>query len=306
MPDGFLNIDKPRGPSSHDIVRLLKKLLIRERSEKIGHTGTLDPSASGVLVICLGRANRLAEYVLQHPKEYIGIIRLGSTTDTLDSKGKITETKSIPEFSQDMLDEIAEKFMGRIMQIPPVISALKINGERYYVKARRGETFEPPPRATTVYNLKLERKDGENIVLRVKCASGFYVRSLARDIASALGTVGHLHELVRTSVGGFNLQDAITPEQIEIGGSEFVSKRIYTTDFPMDLLNRIQIPRNLVHRFLLGQILTLETGEYEIGVDSAIYFENMFLGVGIMESGENGHALRPKKVIARIEELSGL
>jgi tRNA pseudouridine55 synthase len=303
LPDGFLNINKPEGPSSHDIVRLLKRLLGVDKSQKLGHTGTLDPSARGVLVICLGRANRLAEYVLRHPKEYKGVIKLGSLTDTLDSKGKITESKPVPEFGQHELNSLAENFIGKIMQIPPAISALKIQGERYYIKARRDEPFEPPPRQTMVYNLELKKCDHQTIELHVKCASGFYVRSLARDVALALDTVGHLDQLVRTSVGPFKLDDSITCEQIETNALDIVVENIKPLDFPMGILDKISIPCDCARRFLLGQIIKLDSDENSLGDDLSVYHETVFLGVAVIEKCENEYYLQPKKVIARIDEL---
>ena len=282
---------------------MLKRALSTEKPVKIGHTGTLDPSASGVLIICLGRANRLAEYVLMHPKEYRGLIRLGSGTDTLDAAGKVIESKPVPEFDQTNLDSLAaEKFHGKIMQIPPAVSALKKDGERYYVKAQRGEPVEPPARETTIYSLALKKLDVSNIEILVRCSSGFYVRSLARDVARELGTVGHLDELVRTSVGNFTIDDAVDPGLIQ--GLDSIKGKIYPVDYPMDIIPRIDINIEFARGFIKGIPCTIESSPGMSGVDRiSVYSGDIFLGIGEVRELEPQFELIPKKVITRQEMI---
>ena len=299
--NGFLNINKPQGPTSHDIVRSLKRFLNAETPHKIGHTGTLDPPASGVLVIGIGQANRLAEYILMHPKEYTGIIRLGTITDTLDADGETTETKEIPKFDQNRLGEITPVFTGEIMQVPPIVSALKKDGERYYVKARRGETEEPPARKVTVHALELDKTDDETIKLQVQCSSGFYVRSLARDIARQIGTVGHLDKLTRISVGPFKIEDAIDLDWIEQNGADAVFKtRLNPLDFPMDILARIEIDGEEASLFKQGMKRHVAPPEdIPLNSDIAVYSPDGFIGIGLLKHENDNLILKPRKVLGK-------
>ena len=296
--DGFLNINKPVGPTSHDVVRTLKRLLNKSFKHKIGHTGTLDPSAKGVLVIGIGRANRLAEYILLHPKEYSGIVNLGKTTDTLDADGKVVETCGIPEFNSNQLDSIIKDLSGEIMQIPPVVSALKKDGERYYVKARRGEMFEPDARPVNVYNMNLKQLDEERIELYVKSSSGFYVRSLARDIAVKLGTIGYLSNLIRLSVGPFRIEDSIDIDWIEEHGyEETFENHLYPVHAPMDILPRLDIPESENGFFSQGMKRRIDDSSLPLSTDIAIFSNGVLSGIGRIVESENGLILIPRKVI---------
>jgi tRNA pseudouridine55 synthase len=301
QPQGFLNIYKPPGPSSHDIVRSLKKLLCEGNKPKIGHTGTLDPPASGVLIIALGRASRLVEYVLRHPKEYTGIIRLGASTDTLDSDGEISELRDVPDFNHADIERIISKFTGTIKQIPPAVSALKKDGVRYYVHARHGSPVEPPAREAHVYDLKLQKIDFQTISVYVKCASGFYVRSLARDVASELGTIGHLDHLVRTAVGDFTLADSLDVEWIEDHGRDKTfSEHLYPVEFPMGILLKISVDDNNAQAFQLGMKRFIrEDIDLPTGTDIAVYSPTGFIGVGEIRIEEGKFQLKPNKVIVK-------
>lgn len=298
MIDGFLNINKPPGPSSHDIVRTLKQLLNKEFKHKIGHTGTLDPPASGILVIGIGRGNRLAEYVLKHPKEYTGKIKLGTGTETLDSKGEITETKPVLSFSQNDLDILAAEFTGKIIQVPPAISALKKDGVKFYVHARRGNPVEPDPREAFVYNLTLEKSSDDEIELKVKCASGFYVRSLARDVARKLGTVGHLDKLVRISVGEFRIEESITTEWIEQNGIERTfNEKLLPLEFPLSLFPRIQLDDIEAGLFTRGMIRIIDDETPPLDSDIAVFSKDRILGIGIIRLEDEKRLLKPRKVL---------
>jgi tRNA pseudouridine55 synthase len=298
MIDGFLNINKPPGPSSHDIVRTLKQLLNKEYKHKIGHTGTLDPPASGVLVIGIGRGNRLAEYILMHPKEYTGIIKLGTGTDTLDSKGETTETKPVEKFEQNDLDTLAAEFTGRIIQVPPAVSALKKDGVKFYVKARRGDPVEPDPREALVYCLTLHKSSDDEIELKVKCASGFYVRSLARDVARKLGTVGHLDKLVRISVGGFRIEESITTKWIEENGIERTfEEKLLPLEFPLSLLLRIQLDDIESGLFTKGMIRIIDDETLPLNSHVAVFSKDRILGIGIIRLEDQMRILKPHKVL---------
>lgn len=299
--DGFLNIYKPPGPTSHDMVRSVKKLLCENNEPKIGHIGTLDPPASGVLIIAVGKGNRLVEYVLRHPKEYTGLIRLGALTDTLDSDGEITMLKDVPEFSQKDLDNLIPKFTGTFMQVPPAVSALKKDGVRYYVRARRGDAEEPPARKATSYELRLRQIDFQTISLYVQCASGFYVRSLARDIASELNTLGFLDNLVRTAVGNFQFSDSIDIEWIEKHGRiKTFETHLHPLDFPMEILPRIDVDSNQVKAFRLGNIQPVQIPDgFPIDTDIAVFGPDGFTGIGEIRQASGNSLLKPNKVIVK-------
>jgi tRNA pseudouridine55 synthase len=208
MIDGVLVCDKPAGLTSHDVVARVRRLAGQRR---VGHGGTLDPPATGVLVIALGRATRLLPYLPLEPKRYLAVITFGAETDTLDATGTVVATAGTAGVDRLSLERALAGFLGPQRQVPPMVSAVKVGGERLYAKARRGETVEREPRPVTIYELALrELADGEQplATVAVTCSGGTYVRSLAADLGRALGTLAHLAELRRTAVGRFAEADA--------------------------------------------------------------------------------------------------
>ncbi|MBI3085890.1 MAG: tRNA pseudouridine(55) synthase TruB [candidate division NC10 bacterium] len=209
---GVLNINKPAGMTSHDVVDAVRKILGVRR---VGHTGTLDPQATGVLPLCVGRATRIAQFLTQADKEYLTTLRLGVTTDTLDAAGKETgRVEDIRVRREDLL-AILPRFVGEIQQVPPIFSAKKYRGERLYRLARRGEKVERPPVAVRVHGLELLEFTPPFVRLRATCSKGTYARSLCDDIGRALGCGGHLHALTRTRSGRFSLDGILTLEALE-------------------------------------------------------------------------------------------
>jgi tRNA pseudouridine55 synthase len=200
--DGVIIVDKPLGPTSHDVVQRIRKTF---KTREVGHAGTLDPMATGVLVVAIGEATKLIPYLTAGDKSYDATIRLGVATDTLDAEGKETERAAVPA-SLDLEAALSIE-RARTEQIPPAFSAIHANGERAHEKARRGESVDLPPRPVSVRALELVRHDGDVLGLRLVVSKGYYVRSLARDLAAALGTVGHLTALRRTRSGAFSLSD---------------------------------------------------------------------------------------------------
>ena len=199
-------IDKPIGLTSHDVVQVIRRGTGIRRA---GHTGTLDPRASGVLVVLIGPAVRLSEYVSASDKRYQATIRLGSSTDTYDSEGEITETASVDGVSEDRFLEVLDSFIGEIEQVPPPYSAVKVKGRRAYDMARKGEEIDLEPRKIQVYSLDVLEWAPPEVVIDVYCSSGTYVRSLANDLGKSLGTGAHLIGLRRTKSGRFTLRDAV-------------------------------------------------------------------------------------------------
>jgi tRNA pseudouridine55 synthase len=206
MTHGVLIVDKPQGPTSHDVVGRLRRIL---RTRAVGHAGTLDPLATGVLVIGVGEGTKLLQHLTGADKEYVTTVRLGEQTDSLDSQGKVIARQAVPDgLTRARVEEVASGFRGALRQRVPEISAVKVDGERLYARARRGDVVEAPERDVTVHALEILRVELPEIELRVRSSKGFYVRSLGRDLALALGTVGHLTALRRTHSGSFSVADA--------------------------------------------------------------------------------------------------
>jgi tRNA pseudouridine55 synthase len=207
MSHGVLVIDKPLGPTSHDVVQLVRRAF---GTRAVGHAGTLDPMATGVLVVGVGEATKLLHYLSGVDKVYLATITLGTLTDSLDAQGRVLETRPLPaDLSLAAVSRIAAGFLGEQVQRVPDISAIKQAGQPLYQRARRGEVVDAPERRVHVYALDVLRVDEATIELRVHCGKGFYVRSLARDLAAALGSVGHLSALRRVASGAFSLADAV-------------------------------------------------------------------------------------------------
>jgi tRNA pseudouridine55 synthase len=209
--DGILLIDKAAGWTSHDVVAKARGITGQRR---IGHTGTLDPMATGLLIACLGKATRLVEYMTLHEKRYEGEITLGFATDTDDAEGTVVSQRPVPPITPGQLREIERAFTGTLQQRPPAYSAVKVDGQRAYAAARRGNALELAAREVMVYRLELEPLAPDLLRVRVHCGSGTYVRSLARDIGEALGCGAHLSKLRRTHAGGFSVADAITLDDL--------------------------------------------------------------------------------------------
>ena len=213
---GFVVVDKEPGWTSHDVVaRTRKKLNMR----KVGHSGTLDPPATGVLILGIGKATRLLKYVTDLPKRYTATMVLGAETSTLDAEGEITSTQSTEGVCLKNLQEAGTQFTGDILQIPPMVSAVKVDGKRLYEIAREGKEVERKPRSVSIYELSIEKTAVKDIYrINVTCGSGTYIRSLVSDIARAAGTVAHVGDLRRNSIGSFNESDASPIEEIDIIG----------------------------------------------------------------------------------------
>lgn len=208
---GIILLDKPTGMSSNKALQIVKH---RFNAKKAGHTGSLDPLATGLLPICLGQATKISEYLLDSHKKYTTLIKLGQTTDTLDSEGQLIESKPI-EVSEAQLQAALEQFRGDIKQVPPMYSALKKDGQPLYKRARKGEVIDRPARDMTVHSLSAERIDEEHVRLNVHCSSGFYIRSLAHDLGQVLGCGAHVVELRRTEIKSVLVEQAVSLETIE-------------------------------------------------------------------------------------------
>ncbi len=211
--NGIINVNKPPGITSHDVVYRLRKIL---NIKKIGHTGTLDPDAEGVLPMCVGKGTKIADELTAKEKQYLAELTLGITTDTQDISGEIIKTRAVTA-SREEIENAVMSFTGEIEQIPPMYSAIKVNGRKLYELAREGKTVEMPPRSVTVYNIEIMDIDTVNnkVSLLVDCSKGTYIRTLCNDIGEKLGCGGVMSKLKRTRSGDFRIEDSYTLEQIE-------------------------------------------------------------------------------------------
>ena len=237
-PCGVLLIDKPAGMTSHDVVGKVRRLY---HTRKVGHTGTLDPMATGVLVILIGRAAKAAEYLSVHNKPYEAVMRLGLTTDTEDTTGQtLTVSNEIP--SAEQVIEKANTFVGEILQVPPMYSALKVNGQKLVDLARKGIEVERVARPITVFSMACAHLQSHDYALRVQCSSGTYIRTLCADIGKALGCGGAMAALRRTETGGFTLEECITPEALETLSEEERLQRLIPTEALFADLPAVNLP----------------------------------------------------------------
>ncbi len=203
--NGVLVVDKPQGVTSFDVVREVRR---RFKVKKVGHTGTLDPMATGVLPVCIGEATKVAQFIIEADKRYDACVTLGTTTDTLDAEGKTLVTRPVPLITRELLEEAFARFRGTFAQVPPMYSAIKVGGKRLYELARAGEEVERAPREVTVFELTLRDFSATEVKLSVHSSKGFFVRSLAADLGEALGCGAHLSALRRTQSGPFTLAQA--------------------------------------------------------------------------------------------------
>ena len=300
---GVLLIDKPQGMSSQQVVSKVKYLLKSDvhDSKKAGHTGTLDPMATGLLPICLGEATKFSHYQLDAVKSYQAIIKLGEQTDTGDAEGEIITTIPVPHVTQAMLQSVTEQFLGEIMQVPPMYSALKKDGKKLYELAREGIEVERAARPLTIYQLSLTPLSDQQLQLTVTCSKGTYVRVLAEDIAKALGTLGHLTALRRIQTGDFEIANAITLADFAALDVAARFDKLLAVDACVHSLPSLVLDDNQSKRIRQGQRLnvktTMLTQQLNLTFNQTFRLfddHEQFLGTGLLEP--NGR-LQPMKLV---------
>ena len=280
--DGIIIINKPTGCTSHDIVYKVKKIF----NEKVGHTGTLDPMAEGVLPILVGKGTLLSKYLINHNKKYIVELQLGTKTDTADSEGKIVEQKTVNEekISKENIKNIFKSFIGIQEQIPPMYSAIKVNGKKLYEYARKGQEVDIKPRQIEIFNINLIEYSVEKkqIKFEVFCGKGTYIRSLCEDIAQKLETVGYMKSLKRIQVGDFKIEDSITINKLEenIQDNNFIKSKFISIEKLFNEKASVKLDNKKMKLFLNGVRLTqtLDDGIYRIYNEN-----NVFVGIGVVE-----------------------
>ncbi|OQY42900.1 MAG: tRNA pseudouridine(55) synthase TruB [Desulfobacteraceae bacterium 4572_87] len=212
--DGILLVDKAEGETSHGVVKKVRFALRQGKRYKVGHAGTLDPFATGLLVVLLGQGTKLSRFIMAGEKEYLATLELGVETDTLDPTGTVTAIRDVPKLSLDHIQETAKRYEGRIRQTPPAYSAVKHQGLRAYTLARKGISVNLKERTVTVHSISIVSVDLPHVTMRIRCGSGTYIRSLAADLAKDLGSVGRLKTLRRLKSGTFDVKEAISSEAI--------------------------------------------------------------------------------------------
>lgn len=225
MIHGLLNLDKPKGWTSHDAVAKLRRVLDQKQ---IGHAGTLDPNATGVLLLCLGRGTKLSRYFMLLEKEYHAFFRFGVATDTQDADGKVLEERDPSGVTEERIREMIEKYKGEILQTPPMVSAVKVGGKRLYQLARKGETVERAARPIHVRSFELIRYEPPVAEVNLVCSKGTYVRTIAADMGEELGCGAYLDRLTRVRIGPYRVDDAVSLEQVEAAAAAGRAGEMYT------------------------------------------------------------------------------
>jgi tRNA pseudouridine55 synthase len=298
LVDGLLLLNKPPGMTSNRALQIVRRLL---NAKKAGHTGSLDPSATGMLPLCFGEATKVCAYLLDADKTYRVTARLGSATDTGDADGAGIGTAAVPELSFEEWDEILQGFMGDSMQIPPMYSALKKDGKRLYELARKGETVERDPRPIRIDQIRLLEAAGTRLVFRVSCSKGTYVRTLVEDIARKAGTVAHTARLHRETVGRFraeDMQDLATIEAQAEQDQDSLRASLLPPDVALTALPAVDLDEDEAQKFCGGQAIQAAT-EQENGLKRVYETGHRFLGVG--ELTDKGQ-LAPRRVFNTSEK----
>ena len=270
--EGLICIDKPSGQTSHDTVNAIRRLTGIRR---VGHAGTLDPLATGLLLVCVGRATRLLEYLVGQPKTYLATVQLGRQTTTYDAEGEITSESPV-EITQGELAAALDNFRGTISQLAPMYSAVKVDGQPLYRRARKGETIERPARTVTIHELDLLGWDDSLVELRINCSSGTYIRSLAHDLGQLLGCGAYLAGLRRTVIGSFSLADALplpdlTPQDWR--------RHLRSSDSAVEHLARLDLSSEEALTLYYGQTLQRRAGQTEDSPARAYDEEDNFVGI---------------------------
>ncbi len=310
--NGIINVLKPAGMTSFDVVGFLRRAV---GQKKIGHTGTLDPSAVGVLPICLGNATRAIEFIIDKDKVYRAELTLGSATDTQDSSGNVIYSHEIEADNKKIADTILS-FIGEIDQLPPMYSAIKIEGKKLYELARQGETVERQPRKIKIYDIKIiriweeqaylpgttykefsDKRSVKKALFEVHCSKGTYIRTLCHDIGEKLGCGGHMSFLVRTRAGRYSLETALTLEEIKVlAEAEQLEQKLVPVETVFEELNIIQLQEKDTFKYINGVWLQINNLNYDSNTFVRVYDSNsIFLGIGEIFNNGEARYLKSKK-----------
>lgn len=283
--DGIIVINKEKNCTSHDVVYKVKKIF----GEKVGHTGTLDPNATGVLPILIGKGTLLSKYLINHDKKYIATIQLGIKTETADVEGNVIEEKEvdITKLNEQNINQIFKSLLGKQMQKPPIYSAIKIKGKKLYEYARSGKSVDIPEREIEIYDLKLLdiNKEEKTLQFEIHCSKGTYIRSVCESIAEKLDTVGYMLELQRTMVGDFYIENSININDLQqnANNEEFIQKNIITIEKFFEDKSKLILNDKKLNLFLNGVNLTVAVDDDIVRVYNE---NNIFIGIAINNNGK--------------------
>jgi tRNA pseudouridine55 synthase len=296
--DGILVVNKPQGWTSHDVVGHIRRLTHQKR---VGHAGTLDPMATGVLLVCLGRATRVAEYLMDSDKTYRAVVRLGVETDTFDADGQVVVAHPVNVDESDLRAALA-RFVGAIDQVPPMYSALKRDGKPLYRLARQGIEVERKPRRITIYDITLRAWQSPDATIDVHCSSGTYIRSLAHDIGVVLGCGAHLAALTRLASGSFRVEEAVTLEDLEgpgpTEGWRDLRGLLHPLDTALQDLPILTLDADQARRIVLGQAIPLSEVETSASLSLCRAHDASGALLAIMAFDAAAQVWRPKKMLA--------
>ena len=289
MINGIIIINKEKEYTSNDVVRIVKKIT----KTKVGHTGTLDPNATGVLPLLLGEGTKVSKYLINHNKEYEAVLQLGKKTETADGEGIVIEEKEVlPQMlKKEFVEETLNSFIGVQNQVPPMYSAIKVNGRKLYDYARSGQTVEVKARRIEIYNIKLIKIDEKEkqIFFRVSCSKGTYIRTLCENIAEKLGTVGYMKELNRTKVGDFKIEDSIKVKELEENILKHNLSKIITIEELFKEKEKVELTVNEIKKYLNGVQIPVneiysKTNNNNNEEICRVYYKNKFIGLGVIKN----------------------
>ncbi|MBQ3567399.1 MAG: tRNA pseudouridine(55) synthase TruB [Anaerotignum sp.] len=299
--DGIFNIYKEKGFTSHDVVAIVRRTI---HMKKVGHTGTLDPDAEGVLPVCVGKATKLSDVIMDGRKSYRAMLRLGITTTTEDASGEVLETKEV-DFNEDRICEVVASFIGKLEQVPPMYSAVKVNGKKLYELAREGKEIERKSRTIEVYDIRIRQfLPPDRVEIDVDCSKGTYIRTLCSDIGKALGCGGHMAELLRTRTGAFSLENAIKLEELkalaeqEKGEEALLTMEEALKDFPVVKVSEKSAKFLYNGGKIQERFFTEKPASYKEGDIVATYdHENNLVGLYEIKKEESNFFIKPFKML---------
>jgi tRNA pseudouridine55 synthase len=295
MTSGILLIDKPEGVTSFEVVRRARRAL---GMRKIGHLGTLDPMATGLLPLCLGEATKLVPYLMPEPKVYRAQVRLGVATDTQDATGVVVATcEALP--APEQIYQAAAAFRGEVTQVPPMYSAVHCQGERAYRRARRGETVDLAPRTVTVYELTVDEVAIPEFTMTVRCSQGTYVRTLAKDLGEALGCGAHLAALRRLEAGGFQVEAALPLAALAELGREELARRIIPLSHCLPGMRPVEVAEGEARRLRQGQLVVRPAADLQDGEQVRVLADTELVAVALVKG------LTPHAVLAPVRVFLG-
>lgn len=301
--DGIFNIYKEKGFTSHDVVAIVRRTI---HMKKVGHTGTLDPDAEGVLPVCVGKATKLSDVIMDGRKSYRAMLRLGITTTTEDASGEVLETKEV-DFNEDRIREVVASFIGKLEQVPPMYSAVKVNGKKLYELAREGKEIERKSRTIEVYDIRIRQfLPPDRVEIDVDCSKGTYIRTLCSDIGKALGCGGHMAELLRTATGAFSLENAIKLDELKaLAEQEKAEEALLTMeealkDFPVVKVSEKSAKFLYNGGKIQERFFTEKPASYKEGDIVATYdHENNLVGLYEIIKDDTSFLIKPYKMLIK-------